>query len=137
MPRVSVRSKLRELFQPVRCPKPTIETTLKFEVNFCDLCLGVFEWLAKPGPDAWPHRGYARMTCQFCEEVLQKPQQAVLGDGTTKENDPLRLLLWRSQSSRGGGQDLYSMASAQWFERGSLEPLAQAHFALWTMDKHW
>lgn len=134
MPRTTTGSKIRtrKLLKNASYPTPTTDFDSKPCVDLCDFCLEIIEWIANPDTNDWTHefKLHAQSTCQFCEKIIHKPEQAISGHETPGHNIPRCLKVWRMGSSMQSNRGLYSRAGVEWiFDEES--PPRTMQFALW------
>jgi hypothetical protein len=103
--------------------------------DLCDFCLEVIEWIGNPDKSDWQREfeERAQSTCEFCEKIMRKPQQAVPENEASEKIVPLRMEVTRMSSRMQSDRDLYSWLHVQWIVAGwSPWKAGATEFALWT-----
>jgi hypothetical protein len=93
------------------------QAVLDLEGRLCDVCVKVIEWLARPDKEGGipEFEARAQSACQFCDEIIEKPQITVPIHEVYEPNGPLRLMLDRRPCAAHNDQEKYSRASAWWY----------------------
>jgi hypothetical protein len=111
-------------------PEAVAKSAWEFDFEFCELCLGIMEWLASIGTDVREKEFEAdtTTTCQFCDEVLQKPKQAMPKDGISEPRYPFTLDVLPRNSELCGEEHLNSGICLIW----KSSEHTYVDFAIWT-----
>jgi hypothetical protein len=115
-------------------PEAVVLFGWKFDFEFCEPCLEIIEWLGSRDPHrrGMKFQGGTQITCQFCDEVLQKPKQAMWGGKTSEPDTAYRAEVLIANSELSGEKDLYSRIHVYWFSVESGELSTWVVLALWT-----